>query len=128
MDNCNTPYCDEGTYWSEDACMCFAEIQCALYCDLSGQQLDPIGGCSCIPQAQYDAIMNNCNSGVGTWIDISFDITTGVYIFNTNDYSTFVTGVYQFTVIITVEGVFTEVNFNLFIYSHCDVPVLTVVQ
>jgi hypothetical protein len=53
--------CPEGTYWSTDACMCLAEIQCAMMCQ-PGQQLDPRYGCDCIPQTQYNAIMANCDT------------------------------------------------------------------
>jgi hypothetical protein len=103
MANCDTPYCDDGYYWSTDACMCFAEIQCAMMC-IPGLQLDPRSGCHCIPQAQYDAIMDNCNnnSAGGYYIDISFDIDTGVFIFNTDNTSMFPAGTYYFQVIIIV--------------------------
>jgi hypothetical protein len=53
--------CPPGQYWSDVACMCLAEIQCAMMCQ-PGQQLDPRYGCDCIPQTQYNAIMANCDT------------------------------------------------------------------
>jgi hypothetical protein len=49
-------YCPDGEVWNEDACMCFAEIQCAMMCQ-PGEQLDPRFYCDCIPHTQYNAIM-----------------------------------------------------------------------
>jgi hypothetical protein len=48
--------------------------------------------------------MDNCNnnSAGGYYIDISFDIDTGVFIFNTDNTSMFPAGTYYFQVIIIV--------------------------
>lgn len=53
--------CPEGTYWSEEACTCFSEIQCTQMCG-PGFQLDPRAGCSCIRQHEFDAIFENCEN------------------------------------------------------------------
>jgi hypothetical protein len=64
-------------------------------------------------------------TGVG--ITITFDVTTGIYVFDC-DNDTFPPGVYVFVIEITVGIVVTPVQFTLTIITHCDVPVLTLVS
>ena len=44
---CPVPEKCESGVWNEDACECFSQIQCALWCG-EGKGLDPRYGCKCV--------------------------------------------------------------------------------
>lgn len=95
---------------------------------------------SCIPQIVYHCNFisgpytggyNMCGFvmyGGGYTTEISFDITTGIYVFNTDNTNLFPAGSYHFEIIIQIGDVSIPVPFTLTIIAHCDVPVLTVVN
>jgi hypothetical protein len=77
----------------------------------------------------YTGFLNLCGvimSGGGIHTSITFSETTGIYIFDSDDMDTFATGVYHFTVTMTIGSTVTSVDFTLTIIGHCDVPTLTV--
>lgn len=79
----------------------------------------------------YSGSLDLCN-GVSYngayYVTISFDVTTGVWIFDTDDTTTFVPGVYTFEITVTIGSTVQTVQFSLTIIGHCDVPTLTIVQ
>lgn len=99
--------------WVEPS-ICFPEVIYGCYY-VSGPYTGTIDLCSFV---DYSSI----------YIDISFNVSTGVFIFDTDDYTTFMPGVYYFMVTVTVEGQTVEISFSLTIYSHCEIPTLTVVH
>jgi hypothetical protein len=70
----------------------------------------------------------NFTSYTNVNINISFDISTGVFVFDTDDTGTFPPGVYVFQITITIGVTIQTQEFSLTIIGHCDTPVLTIVH
>ena len=54
--------CEDGTYFNLEACACFSEIVCHIYCPDSFPDrpyLNPINGCECISEADYLSIFDH---------------------------------------------------------------------
>jgi hypothetical protein len=67
-------------------------------------------------------------SYTGVTVDISFDINSGVFVFDTDDTDHFPAGVYTFEITITVGSVSQTTQFTMTIVAHCDFTTLTVVH
>lgn len=77
----------------------------------------------------YTGGLDLCNyASVDVSISISFDISTGVFVFDSNDSTTFPPGVYIFMISIQIEATVVPVYFTMTIIAHCDVPTLTIMQ
>jgi hypothetical protein len=79
----------------------------------------------------YTGPLDLCNliyDNNGLISDIVFDVTTGVWVFDTQDGSIFVPGTYTFQITVTIGYTVTTTQFTLTVISHCEPPTLTIVD
>jgi len=62
------------------------------------------------------------------YTEITFDITTGTLVFNTDDYETFPPGTYNFVITITVGSTSVDTNIVIILQNTCQNQELTITQ